>query len=87
MVQSIWQAEVAQLLEYCAQCLRARSDRQAVVAFGTALAYLQRAQAEGARTAAELLAQFGELEGDGKTEKFMFAPGELEELARRNSDK
>jgi hypothetical protein len=80
MTQSPWQAEVAQLFEYAAQCLRQHQDRQAIVAFGTAVAYLQRAQDEGERTAAELLAQFNEAERDGQTQRFKFAPGELEEL-------
>jgi hypothetical protein len=87
MSQSLWQVEVAQLFEYCAQCLRAHNDRQAIVAFGTAIAYLQRAQDEGERTASELLAQFGELGHDGQTQRFVFEPGELEELANRNRER
>jgi len=80
MSQSPWQVEVAQLFEYTGQCLRQRHDRQAIVAMGTAVAYLQRAQDEGDRTAAELLALFTEAARDGQTRRFKFAPGELEEL-------
>ena len=87
MPDNSWQAEVAQLFEYCAECLRMHNERQAIVAFGTAVAYLQKAQDEGERTAQELLAQFGESSGDGHTQRFIFAPGELEELATRNGSK
>lgn len=87
MAQSPWQIEVADLLEYAAQCLRTHHDRQAIVAFGTALAYLVRAQDEGERTACELLAQFNENARDGQTQRFTFAPGELEALTNRERDK
>ena len=87
MSQSPWQIEVAQLFEYAAQCLREHHERQAIVAFGTAIAYLQRAQNAGERTASELLAQFSESERDGQTQRFKFAPGELEELMTRDRDK
>lgn len=87
MAESSWQIEVAELLEYCAKSLRAKNDRQSIVAFGTAIAYLQRAQEQGERTARELLTQFDEAGGDGGTQRFTFAPGELEELTGRYRDK
>lgn len=88
MPQTSWQIEVAQLFEYAAECLRQHHERQAVVAFGTAVAYLQRAQDEGERTAAEMLAILGEVDQDGQTQRFRFAPGELEELLNnRDRDK
>lgn len=87
MAESSWQVEVAQLLEYCAKSLRIKNDRQAVVALGTAIAYLQRAQERGERTARDLLLQFDEAGGDGGTQRFTFAPGELEELTSRSRDK
>ncbi|HEY5959575.1 MAG TPA: hypothetical protein VIV60_23635 [Polyangiaceae bacterium] len=79
-----WQLEVARLFEYCAECLKTHNERQAIVAFGTAIAYLQRAQDEGHRTAVELLQQFDANAGEGQTQRFSFAPGELEKLAKRN---
>jgi hypothetical protein len=87
MPQNSWQVEVARLFEYCAQCLRARQDRQSVVAFGTAIAYLQRAEADGARTASDLLAQFSGASADDRTKRFSFSPGELEELTGRTREK
>jgi hypothetical protein len=64
--------------------LKSHNDRQAVVAFGTAIAYLYRAQDDAQRTAIEMLQQFEENGGDGHTQRFSFAPGELEELAKRD---
>ena len=37
-----WRDEVARLFEHCAASLRSRNDRQAVIAFGTAIAYLHK---------------------------------------------
>jgi len=78
---SSWRSEVARLLEHCASALRGQNDRQALIAFGTALAYLVKARKSGAVTAAELLSQVNEI--DGPTQRFTFAPGELEELKAR----
>jgi hypothetical protein len=83
MDKSSWRIEVARLLEHCAAALRAQTDRQALIAFGTAVAYLVKARTAGALTAAELLSQLNEVAGDGPTKRFTFAPGELEELKSR----
>lgn len=84
MDSSSWREEVARLFEHCATSLRTRSDRQAVVAFGTAIAYLHKVRGEGQRLAGELLAQFTEAVADGPTKRFTFTPGELEELEEKS---
>jgi hypothetical protein len=53
------------------------------VAVGTAIAYLRNARDDGSRPASDLLAQTVEVDAD-QTQRFMFSPGELEELATRN---
>jgi hypothetical protein len=68
-------------LEHAALAIRSKNDRPAVVAFGTAIAYLQKARDRGDPLAMELLAQTLEVPGDGPTERFTFTPGELEALA------
>lgn len=80
MERNDWRKEVGGLLEQAALALRGRNDRHAVVAFGTAIAYLQKARERGEPLAAELLAQTFEVVGDGPTERFTFTPGELEAL-------
>ncbi len=82
MKASSWREEVARLLEHCAASTRARNDHQALTSFGTAVAYLLKARDDGERLAAELLAQLEELGGEGQTQRFTFAPGELDELKR-----
>ena len=86
MAPPSWRDEVARLLEHCASSLRERNDRQAVVAFGTAVAYLHKVRGDGQRLASELLAQVAEAIGDGSTQRFTFTPGELEELKSRPSE-
>ena len=81
MTDAPWQAEVARLLEQAAQALRARSDRRAVLAFGTAMAYLERARAGGDKLATELIGQTTESPREGPTDRFTFEPGELEALS------
>jgi len=75
-----WQAEVAALLEQAAQALRSKRHRRAIVALGTAVAYVQRARDRGDRFAQELLSHTVENKED-RTERFTFQPGELEALS------
>jgi hypothetical protein len=75
-----WQAEVAGLLEQAAQALRARRHRRAIVALGTAVAYVQRARDRGDTFAQELLSHTIESPKDDPTQRFTFQPGELEAL-------
>jgi hypothetical protein len=81
-----WHEEVGRLLDQAAQALRDKADRRAVRAFGTAIAYLELARESGDRLAAELLAQMTETAKEGPTERFTFAPGELEALASHPSN-
>jgi hypothetical protein len=81
-----WRGEVARLFEHCATSLRERNDRQAVIAFGTAIAYLQKVRGEGQRLAGDLIAQVVEAISDGPTKRFTFTPGELDELKSRPTD-
>jgi hypothetical protein len=80
MTQHAWRSEVASLFEHCAEMLRARQDRQVAAAFGTALAYLVRAEDAGDRGATAVLSQVQRLRCEENTKRFSFAPGELEEL-------
>jgi hypothetical protein len=83
MDKSSWRSEVARLLDHCAGALRAGADRQALISFGTAIAYLVKARTAGSLVAGELLSQLNDVAGDGPTKRFTFAPGELEELKSR----
>ncbi len=87
MADSPWQVQVAALLEQAAQALRTGSRRRAIVALGTAVAYVQRARDQGDRFAQELIAHTLESPKDDPTERFTFKPGELEALTSPNSKK
>jgi hypothetical protein len=80
MQPKAWQAELAELLEDCAQSLRTRNDRRTIKSFGTALAYLCKRRDHGELLAEELCEQLGGSSGDGHTQRFSFSPGELETL-------
>jgi hypothetical protein len=83
MQEAPWQDEVARLLDQAAQFLRDKSDRRAVRAFGTAIAYLELARENRDKLATELLAQVTDTAKEGPTERFTFQPGELEALSNR----
>ena len=87
MSQDVWREEVASLMQRCAQEIRDRRDRQAGADFGTAIAYLQRAEDDGDRGAIALLEQVCIARSLDRTEKFSFAPGELEILTNRGQEK
>jgi hypothetical protein len=78
-----WRENVAALLAEVGNELVARNDRRVVVAMGTALAYLEKARDQGDAQAAELLTRLRHATQSDHTERFSFAPGELEELKRR----
>ncbi|HEY0465912.1 MAG TPA: hypothetical protein VGC79_16980 [Polyangiaceae bacterium] len=60
--------------------------RRASAALGTAVAYLEKARDSGDPSAAALLLQLSVSVNVESTERFSFAPGELERLnARRSS--
>jgi hypothetical protein len=81
MAKGDWRSEVAKQLEQCAASIRARTDRVAASSLGTAIGYLKQAEAKGDRGAAALLAQATNVNHDDHTQRFSFAPGELEQLA------
>jgi hypothetical protein len=87
MSNDTWREEVALLLERCATSLRERKDRQGAADLGAAMAYLQRAEDEGERGAITLLAQVCVVRSLDQTERFSFAPGELELLEQRSNGK
>ena len=80
-----WREDVAVLLTEMARALRARQDRHAVRALGTALALIERLSARGEPGAEALLRLLRQSGGDELTERFSFAPGELEEITRRQA--
>ena len=71
---------MASLLEQVARALVVHNDRRAVVAIGTALAYLEKARLSGDSEAGQLLAQLREATHEDGTARFSFMPGELEAL-------
>jgi hypothetical protein len=82
MAKGDWRSEVAKQLEQCAAAIRARTDRVATTSFGTAIGYLQQAEEAGDRGAAALLDQAANAKkNEDHTQRFSFAPGELEQLA------
>lgn len=87
MSKDAWREQVATLLESCAACLREHRDRQGAADFGAAMAYLQHAEDEGEKGAVTLLAQVCVARSLDRTERFSFAPGELELLEQRSSGK
>src|SRR3954471_12960960 len=75
-----WRENVASLLEEVATALVAHNDRRAVVAIGTALAYLEKARMSGDTEAGQFLLQLREATNQDRTARFQFVPGELEAL-------
>lgn len=87
MSNDAWREEVALLLERCAASLREHRDRQGGADLGTAMAYLQRAEDEGDKGATTLMGQVCVARSLDRTERFSFAPGELEMLEARSNPK
>jgi len=87
MSNNAWREDVAQLLERCAACLREHRDRQGAADLGTAMAYLQRAEDEGEKGATTFMAQVCVARSLDRTERFSFAPGELEQLEAKCNSK
>jgi hypothetical protein len=80
MSNNTWRTEVATLLEHAATSLRENKDRLAAGDLGAALAYLRRAEESGDKGAGIVMAQVTARPAGEHTERFTFAPGELEEL-------
>ena len=85
MAALLWRQHVAEQLIEAAQALSAGNARRASAALGTAVAYLEKARASGDPSASALLLQLSVPAEVESTERFSFAPGELEQLNARRS--
>ena len=75
-----WREHVAAQLIEAGRTLAAGNVRGSSAALGTAVAYLEKARASGDSSASVLLAQLNRSVESESTERFSFAPGELEQL-------
>ena len=87
MAALIWRQQVAEQLLEAGRALSAGSARRASAALGTAMAYLQKARASGDAEASALMLQLKPSEEVERTERFSFAPGELEQLNANRNDR
>jgi len=78
-----WRSDVADLLLQAARAIAARHDKRAIQSLGTALFYLEKARASGDAGASEILDRLRGEAFENPTDRFTFAPGELEEIKRR----
>ena len=78
-----WRDNVGALFIEVGRALAAGNARQASVDLGTALAYLDKARASGDAVAAHLLTQLSAPLKEDRTDRFSFAPGELEKIVAR----
>jgi hypothetical protein len=83
MSHANWRTDVADLLLQTARAVTARQDKRAIQSLGTALFYLEKARAAGEAGAGEILERLRSEAFENPTERFTFAPGELEEITRR----
>jgi hypothetical protein len=85
MAALLWRQQVAEQLIEAGRALSAGNARRASAALGTAVAYLEKARASGDPSASALMLQLSVSVEVESTERFSFAPGELEQLnARKN---
>ncbi|HYP76272.1 MAG TPA: hypothetical protein VER12_09965 [Polyangiaceae bacterium] len=82
MAALIWRQHVGEQLIEAGRALSVGNARRANAALGTAFAYLEKARRSGDPEAAALLLQLSVSVSNESTERFSFAPGELEELSR-----
>lgn len=75
---------MASLLSEAGRALAAGQGKQARVALGTCVAYLEIAEKSGDTLASELLRQLSPRAKEEPTERFSFSPGELELLDASN---
>lgn len=83
MSHANWRSHVADLLVEAGRAIGARHDKRAIQSLGTALFYLEKARAAGETGAGEILDRLRGEAFENPTERFTFAPGELEEITRR----
>jgi hypothetical protein len=80
MATLLWRQHVAEQLLEAGNALTAGNLRRANAALGTAVAYLEKARSSGDAGASALLLQLSVSVKEDSTERFSFAPGELEQL-------
>ena len=86
MAALLWRQHVGEQLIEAGRALSLGNARRASAALGTAVAYLEKARDSGDPNASALLLQLSVPVHEESTERFSFAPGELEQLhARSNS--
>lgn len=86
MAALLWRQHVGEQLVEAGHALASGNARRANAALGTAVAYLEKARAAGDPSAAALLLRLTVSANEESTERFSFAPGELEQLnAHRTS--
>jgi len=78
-----WRQHVAEQLIEAGRALEAGNARRASAALGMVVAYLEKARNAGDPNAAALLLQLSVKAHEESTERFSFAPGELEQLNAR----
>ena len=81
MAALLWREQVAEQLIEAGRALSAGNARRASAALGTAVAYLEKARASGDPSASALMLQLSVSAEVESTERFSFAPGELEQLS------
>jgi len=80
MAALLWKQQVGEQLIEAGRALSEGNARRANAALGTAVAYLEKARSAGDATAAALMLQLNVERNEESTERFSFAPGELEQL-------
>jgi hypothetical protein len=85
MAALLWRQQVAEQLIEAGRALSAGNARRTSAALGTAVGYLEKARASGDPSASALLLQLSAPVEVESTERFSFAPGELEGLNARRS--
>jgi hypothetical protein len=85
MAALLWKQHVAEQLIEAGRAMSVGNAHRAGSALGTAVAYLEKARASGDPNAAALLLRLSVAVEVESTERFSFAPGELEELNARRT--
>ena len=84
MAALLWRQHVGEQLIEAGRALSVGNALRANAALGTAVAYLEKARDAGDSSAAALLLQLSVKVHEESTERFSFAPGELEQLNARS---
>lgn len=87
MAALLWRQHVGEQLIEAGRALTEGNAPRASAALGTAVAYLEKARSAGDSSAAALMLQLNIARNEESTERFSFAPGELEELNARGQSR